>query len=332
MNEERLLTLMGGLDGHSNLSLDFTAMADGQAINLTGDTWAVSSSKLINTPTGTRKDINGGFETWGGGNPSSWGRETAGTSTWNQETTIVKEGSSSLRFDIDASNSKPTMYQASGASAGEFLSISTWNYASAADKVMALGVNAANYIRLNPGSTWTNSKAIVYNPEASNIWLRAFGDVASSSLYWDDVQFSVLDSSIIALAKFKKSLMTVKATATITTGDICGVVTNADKLSSPTSYVLAYIYWNNYDNSKKAFLVKYVNGAPTVLISGTAISYVDGGLLEIRHPSSTTYQLFYGGIQVGTDKTVSDSEITGNRFHGLMSAGGSSSFDAFFCL
>jgi hypothetical protein len=96
-----------------------------------------------------------------------------------------------------------------------------------------------------------------------------------------------------------------------------GVFCCLDSMSNPQNYVYAVVdKLSNLD----AKLVKVVNGTPTVLIAAD-IAYVAGGLITIERVGNV-FQLWYNGVQVGTNQTISDATIVNNSIHGIFCAGG----------
>jgi hypothetical protein len=104
-----------------------------------------------------------------------------------------------------------------------------------------------------------------------------------------------------------------------------GVITNLDSASNPQNFVIGY-----YDRGNgKVRLDKCVGGTYTNLVD-TAVTYSAGAELKVVK-NSTTFQVWYGGVQRGTDQTISDAGIVDNTIHGLFSTGGGATVDAFFC-
>lgn len=66
-------------------------------------------------------------------------------------------------------------------------------------------------------------------------------------------------------------------------------------------------------------LRKYVNGSSTSL-STTNLTFVDGAEIEILRRDSTTFALYYNGVQVGTDITISDLSIINGEYFGIVSS------------
>jgi hypothetical protein len=89
-------------------------------------------------------------------------------------------------------------------------------------------------------------------------------------------------------------------------------VASLDNPNNPQNFVAAY-----FTSTANVRLVKYVNGTLSVL-ANTVRTYVPGELLEIRK-NVTTYQVFYGGTQVGLNQTISDVTVISNLFVGVIS-------------
>lgn len=85
-----------------------------------------------------------------------------------------------------------------------------------------------------------------------------------------------------------------------------------------------------FSSRASASLVKVVNGIRTVLIGESAITYSSGALLEIRRLAGTnTFQLWYNGTQVSTDKTITDASVINNQYFGILSANAANGCGAF---
>lgn len=80
--------------------------------------------------------VNPSFETWTGGNPDGWtipaNSTHAGSLTWTQETTTVKDGSSALKVVIGTTQN-PGILQVVPAEAGKTYTISFWYYVESGD-------------------------------------------------------------------------------------------------------------------------------------------------------------------------------------------------------
>lgn len=95
-------------------------------------------------------------------------------------------------------------------------------------------------------------------------------------------------------------------------------ITLCDSLTNPLSY-LSLVYTIDTAGAALLGLTKYVNDARTALIAATAITFVANAPCELRRlPSTNTFQVWYNGVQVGTDQTVSDAAIINNNLYGFV--------------
>ena len=76
-----------------------------------------------------------------------------------------------------------------------------------------------------------------------------------------------------------------------------------------------------YHNRTNILLEKCVNGVYTTLIN-TAAAYADNRLPTIVRVNPTTYQVWYNGVQVEANQTISDAGIINNTWFSLFSTGG----------
>jgi hypothetical protein len=142
-------------------------------------------------------------------------------------------------------------------------------------------------------------------------------------------------ASMFALIETGVSQVNVKAAVTLPAGyplSWGGVVSRVDSLDNPTNAVVAAVCGPDTSGIYRATLWKWVNGAITPLIAQVAVTYTPGGVLEIRQPASTTFQLWYDGVQAGTDRTISDATIISNTKHGLIATDSEVRLDDFFAV
>lgn len=96
------------------------------------------------------------------------------------------------------------------------------------------------------------------------------------------------------------------------------VIANCDSAVSPANYLHARLGYQA-DGSLVAALRKFVGGVQTSIIANTAVTFAANAPLEIRRLKHTdTYQLWYNNLQVGTNQTVTDANINGNVFYGIV--------------
>jgi hypothetical protein len=91
-----------------------------------------------------------------------------------------------------------------------------------------------------------------------------------------------------------------------------GVWAVVDNPYNPQNGVLAYHNLNN-----NIVLEKVVGGTWTSLVN-SVITYNASYSIEVRR-SGNVYQLFYGGVQYGSDQTIADAAIAAAKYCGLFS-------------
>lgn len=91
-----------------------------------------------------------------------------------------------------------------------------------------------------------------------------------------------------------------------------------DSTDNPSNFIQARMS-STVGTPCRVTLQKIVGGTATTLISFTGVTFSANALLEIRRTANTTFQLWYNGVQVGTDQTIADSGILSNSYHGLKS-------------
>ena len=89
-----------------------------------------------------------------------------------------------------------------------------------------------------------------------------------------------------------------------------------DSPSSPTYGLVACV--GRINGVVSAILYRFITSGASTIRSGS-ITYVDGAPLKVVK-NGTTFQLFYNGIQVGTNATASDSEYINNHYYGMFAS------------
>jgi hypothetical protein len=132
--------------------------------------------------------MDGGVENWSSvTNLTGWIETLAGTSTINQETDDVAAGSSSVRIDVDGSNSLAVLSQSLAVLATDLIEVSAVVKASGPGKLARVDVqpaaSAAEVVALP--TAYTKIKTIV-KPSVNSTSIRyQNNNAASSSLYGD---------------------------------------------------------------------------------------------------------------------------------------------------
>lgn len=313
--------------------IDLFDRGDGSLGNgwLNASTWQIVSGAATNTPSvGSELLTDGGFENWSSAtNLTSWTESIAGTSTINQESTIVDSGTYSARFDIDSSSSGCSIRQTVAVAVGDFERVAVRVRASDDTAIIRIqsGASTTTGGTLTPGTSWTDA-LVTLAPSVTNQQLFLSRGIApNASLYFDNASAKIMVPA--SLMTFRDQLVTgpitVRAGWNIPDGQHAGVVVCANSTSDPTSYVRA-----RFDRiTETVKMSKVVSGTVTELISSSA-TYFAGAHVEIRRTASTTFQLWYGDVQVGSDQTISDAGIVDNGYHGLWCTGGGCEAQGFF--
>lgn len=283
-----------------------------------GATWAVSGGNAYNTPTlGSELLTDGGFENWTTATDlTSWTEVLGGTSTINRESSIVQSGTYSQRLDIDSVNSARA-HQVVSASVGDWLYTTWWGRTSIAGKTIrftTLGSYAGP--ARTPNTTWVeyqDSYRVTASTELSIVYgwrVNAF----STSIYVDNASMKRinLNSAIASLDGYTSTKNVSTKIAALTIGTNVGVVCLLDSVSTPANFLIAH---HDGTNVK---LEKCVAGTYTTLVT-TAVTFVANATIEIRRPSGNTFQVWYNGVQRGTDQTVADTGIINNTLYGVFS-------------
>lgn len=116
------------------------------------------------------KITDGGFENWTGGNLDSWSKNEQGSSTVEQEETIVSAGSSSVQVNVD-SGSTVLVYQAVTLVASNPYTVSAMVYGNASGTVHLKIKNSGNNVSLKSDGTWqADSNAHWYSAATPAEW------------------------------------------------------------------------------------------------------------------------------------------------------------------
>ena len=256
-----------------------------------GATWALDGSgRAYNVPaSGSELLTNGGFDSATGWTLGAGWSIAGGVAT--------------------ATAATGTLTQSSKLSTGR------WH-----QQIVAIDTVTANGISPYDGATTVNPAATT---TGSKLWtFRAAG--TTSGIYVRIGNFSgALGSASVKAITLPTSLATVAGTSptqtaaakihTLTTGTQAGVVSLLDSASNPQNGLFAY------HDGTGVTLDKVVNGTLTNLVPRVTVAFSSLAQIEIRRPSGNTFQLWYNGVQRGTNQTVSDAGIISNTRYGLFS-------------
>lgn len=265
-------------------------------------TWALGDSGWVNTPTlGSELLTDGELENWNSATDlTNWAETVAGTSTINQETSVIHGGTSAIRFDVDASSNSAFVTQGS-VTIGTWISLSAWLKASGGSPFVSIGAAlSANQIQLGPLTTSYVQKFGTVRIASTNAFIISRGNNSSSlSLYSDDVSIKAATLNTLFVVRTGQ---VASARTTLITATQAGIIAKLNSLTSPTDCIIGY------HDGTNAVMLKLVSGTYTQLIS-TAATYVAGALIELKNPTGDIWQLFYNGTQRGTNQTIADASI-----------------------
>jgi hypothetical protein len=302
---------------------DFSSLSNGALPAIfTGATWAIASGKAVNTPgEGAELITDGGFEVWASStNLTNWTETLAGTSTVNQDNTQQRSGTYCARADIDASNSNAIVSQTPTVAVNDWCILRGYAKSIPTNQGIFTKFNNQMAEQVTQPALTASYQLITQN--AVIRLLAGFSiqvnkvSAASSSLYFDDFSLKKLTTADLpATLETGQANVTVKANWTIMPGTHAGVIMNLDSVSSPANWV-ALICNGSTGN---LYLWKCVAGTISQVATGS-VTYVANAAVELRKTASTTYQMWYNSVKIGTDQTISDAGIISNTRHGLLSA------------
>lgn len=286
-------------------------------------TWSISGVNMTNNPTlGSELLTNGNFETWvSATNAGTWTESVSGTSTVNQETSVISGGSNACRLDVDSSNSSTLVSQAITNVVGTWYQMSVWSKAGSGTPTMAMNGGIADVIKTL--STTYAQYLITYRATSTTPTVILKRSTASSnSLYFDDASVKALTlNQLFAFRVGNVNPAAISATGTIVAHNYQGVAYGWDSYTAPTTGILAI-----HDGGTGIQLLKCVAGTWTAVISTTA-TYAAGVLPKIVYTGSNTYQLWYNNVQRGTDQTISDAGT--GIYHGIFNTFASNTITGF---
>lgn len=282
-----------------------------------GGSWSLDGNgRAYNTPTlGSELLTDPSLEAWSSAtNATSYTESIVGSSSINQESSVVHSGTYAARIDVDGSNSFAALNQVYTASIGQWIQASAWMRSSAASgkshRIDQINTNAPT---LAMALTNTYQKFFISGRvTAASPTFSSVRQTASHSAYVDDASVKPLTlATLFTSTDGGYSNLPVAARIAVI-GAQCGIVSLLDSAASPANFLIAY------HDGANVVLDKCVGGTYTNLVS-TPVSFVAHAQIEIRRPSGNTFQVWYNGSQRGTDQTVSDAGIISNTRYGLFS-------------
>jgi hypothetical protein len=319
MIRARRLALLGG---GSSFADAFTRGDGALGKGWFGPTWEISSEKAMNTPVpGSELLLNVDFSAWTSDNPNNWTivGESGGNEVSEVGTGEGNGGEGTGFCNIYTTSANCGLYQGSKATVGRWYVSQVLIDTVIAGQLKAQDFNVQD---VSPYYHTTGTKVFTFRA-AHTSYGYGRGNAVATDVTIDDVSLKQLTlSELLATRRFK--FCDYLAQVTITTspnGSQAGLVLNLDDASNPANFVLAF------HDGANAKLWKCVAGTYTQLISQAATYGTAKPLKVIK--TGTTYQLYYDGLQIGTDQTVSDAGIIGNKIHGMFNTWSVARLDSF---
>lgn len=337
--------LLGLLTRNSSLlpiDIDFTTLDDGALPSpLAGSTWAVVGGKAVNTPTGGSNLLTDpGLEaTYTAGKCDTLSK--FGTPATMSESADAHGGSKAQLFQAGATDTylnwafvsgvvgqwyRHRIYGKRTVESGVAAAYAYLSQAGALpDANPRMAISSVNYERY--GTSLISTSANVVFPYAAR------GGSSGDTVIVDDGEFVALDfATVVALAAPTQADIIVKTQLdTLTEDALQGLVVRASTQANPANAIFVFARRDYlYPNGLTISVVKKIGTTYTSVMAETVVNpAVADAWFEVR-TNSDTVQVFYNGVQVGSDLTVSDAELVPNKCHGLCSSGGNAFKRLFF--
>lgn len=314
------------------LSVDFSTLSDGALpAAFAGSTWAIASGRAVNAVTlGAELLTDPGLE-------ASYTDGLCATLTKVGSPTVAESadahgGTKAQQFTGAAANNQLRFGAVAGV-ARQWRQFSMWGKVTAGSAGNArFRMFITNGLPVNTleaaitGASYTQKKISMLCTDTNSMFTYAAHENGSSgfaTVISDDASLKAITaSSLFAIAQstFANAVVKVKPVTPLADDTQVGIVARADAQTNPTHFILLIIQRHpTVTTAATAYLIKKVSNTYTSVTSGS-ITLASGAFLELRMNGSTA-QIFYNNAQVGTDQTISDSELVSNTYHGMFSAG-----------
>jgi peptidoglycan/xylan/chitin deacetylase (PgdA/CDA1 family) len=312
---------------------DLFARADGALVGwlYSVGKWAIASNKAVCTPTlGSEILTNPTFEgTYASGVAPNWLFVGSGTPT---ESADAHGGSKAQQMAGTASADR---IQATVTTvANQWYRLTGWGKRTAgtANNVRQVLEQGALFTQgsLLDEAAYTQHTMVAVAPGTTNFRVRPCYQAAAGvgdTVIVDDASFKKItqvDCFAFPGNQFITADPWVKTRITLTDNEQAGIAICVDSNTNPQNGLVAVIRQGGL------WLKKLLNGVWSNLIDDVGIGYAANRKLEIIK-SGTSVSVYYNGTQVSTTKTVTDTAIINNRWHGLFSTDPGASFSGFLC-
>lgn len=157
------------------------------------------------------------------------------------------------------------------------------------------------------------------------------GVIASRTAWIDSIILKPINlNSMFSTVSTNSIDVSSSTNITLAKGTQAGIVLNMDSSNDPQNFIIVYL-----DGNDNLLVDKCVNGIYTNIYQGSAI-YVPSATLQVitNHSNSSTLniQVFYAGLQIVGEASVTDSAIINNMIYGVFSTNSMNGFDEFYLL
>ena len=270
--------------------------ADGDLANgweYTAGKWTIASGAALGTPAeGSNLFVNGGFDA-----DTNWIKEADWTIGSGVATKAAGAATRLIREVVAVAKN-------------------WYRFDWTITVITAGSLNAKNISTTNPSRTTAATFIDTGRATGTSVGFDGGATTAGSI---DNVSIKLLTlADMFCTRDFLSSDIDISVPLTLLSNTQGGLVICLDSKTTPANFIIAY------QTGNRIVVDKCVAGTYTELI-GTSTTYGAGQILRLRKVG-TTVQAYYNGLQISTDKTVSDAGIISNTRHGAFSTHNGNTF------
>lgn len=302
----------GMFDGASLLpySIDFSALADGALPSgWTGSTWAIASGKAVNTPTLGAELWDAGASIFASGtyNWAPSGTNLIENDVNELKVTYVDNAGGALDFLRDSSDlsvdlTPGTFYQ--------------WSYNARVNpgfSVSPLVHDGVNFVLGTAVTATSKIAGVVDHLKTASLGFARFSGMTAGSIIWVDDLSLKAKTGLMAIRNTGRKEQNITGTyTTLRVGTFMGVLANVapDFSAGICAATNGSVFWAwKWIGSTWTLLVN-VSGGPTTNLPQ---------IKTVRSGVNLLADFYQNGVQQGTQKTISDTQIVDNTYVGLLS-------------
>lgn len=305
--------------------LPFTDLFDRANGDLAGG-WTYTAGKWTVASNAAAADPAVGASLW----DAAAAAFTSGTYAWTAiGTNTIENDANTLKvtYGNNGSGAKEMLADAADLSAN--LTVGQWYQYSASAKASggvaltvydgaALSTQTANVATVDYATSYITFRAA----HATAAYTQMSGMGATETINLDNLALKPITlADMFCSRDLGSPNVDISVPLTNTRGRQCGIVLCLDSAASPANFIIAY------HDGINARMAKCQNGTYAGMISAAA-TYGAGNILRVRK-SGNTVQLFYNGVQIGTDQDVTGDAYINNTRHGLFSTMTGNTFASF---